>query len=195
MVEAAVITPSTRIWSQMSTTEPLTNDATPPAKIALLAAAVSLPQDAATLPYAGCGRLCDATAVGRYLGIRVAPGAQHARAHVVVAMIPNGTQVAQASSYLTSATGGTTGADVLLVQHANKFGQSSTELGITWSAPFSTFIVTSSETVNDTPTTSIDRQLELQSLTHPYTEQIYISDASGTCIWVSERIADLESLA
>lgn len=191
--------PGNRVWSQSSWSTPLTNDATPPASLALLTAAVTVVEDAATTPYAGCGRLFDGcgagTSASRYVAMRIAPGAQHARAHITLSMDWAGSVPMPPWTFdLTSATGGTTGTDVARVTQVAQFAAVNRALALAWNNIGYASIQSSGEHVDDAPAAVMDRQLELAAHPYPYTEQLSVTNAAGVCFWVSERVTDLETL-
>jgi len=189
--------PGKRIWANTDPTTPITSDASPPSKLALLAAAVSIIEDAAVTPYAGCGRLfdgCSSTTSGsRYIGMRLAPGAQHLRVHGTSSMDPAGTAASQPRFTASSATAGASGVN-LVDWNAYHMSTAWTAQAVVFNSPWTAAITSSSNIINDIPSARMDRQIQANPVPYPYTEQVTIAQAAGACFWVSQRVADLETL-
>lgn len=175
-------------------TEPITDDATPPASAALLLAALFWAEAPNITPYCGTAHQFDglgSTSVEtRYLGLVTPVAAVHCRAALSRGWTPG---VSATSSYHEAATsdGGMTGNDVVRVNWYQ------TPAGVVPVGAFSGLhadIALSAETKNDTPSTPIDRLFEVQTLGAPYVEPWMVTKVAGFSVVVSEQLADLETL-
>lgn len=187
------ITP--RNWLEEDFTAQLVDEATPPALVSLLAEAESWPVDVAVTPYAGCAHIFDGLSAAayedRYLAAIIAPGAVHGRAGITRAYL---TTVGSGYPWheMYSSVGGTTGNDVIhvpwhLVESLNYLPDFSFQYA-------QHNITVSGESIVDSPSRNLDRQIELQTNSAPYVEPLYISKAAGFSLVISEQIDDLESL-
>lgn len=194
-------TPNPRNWSGVDPTKPLTNAATPPAGVDLLCQADQYVLDVATVPYVACGRLFDgctqAARLNRYLAFVVAPAALHARGAFARSEVKMGWGSDTGHDNLSwTATGGTAGADIVTtVNPLDTVDTSFAGVGTLWG--FSTnqlSITVTGETVDDTPTASVDRQYELAQHAYPYVETAMFQRCGSLTIWVSQQVPDLEAL-
>lgn len=193
---------NSRNWYGESVAKLLTSEATPPASVSKLALADSYAVDAAVMPYAGCGRVFDATEtsggtvrIQRYLGIIVAPAAVHARGAIArsYTFFNAGSLMVPSQSWTN--TGGTAGANIVTTQdngaivgpvvkvYTFGFGLSSVAE-----------IAPTGITINDAPAATMDRQYELTTDNLPYIEPMFITHCGGFSVQVSERLGDLETL-
>jgi len=183
-------------YRSVDMTSPLTGEATPPAAAALLLAADEWCVGAAVSPYAGCGHVFDGlTASGlarRYLAAVIAPGAVHARAALSRTWEQTTAVGHSATEHeLWSSDSGSTANELINVPGK--------QAGVGYT-PQPTFqygasdIVLSGDGINDSPTASQDRQLELQTLAAPYVEPLYVGDVSAFSLFVSDQVLDLETL-
>ncbi len=178
-------------------TAPITGEPTPPASSALLAEADSWPVAVAVTPYVGTAHIFDGLSASglfdRYLAAVIAPGAIHARAALSRgwATIVNSTG---ATNYheMWSSDGGTTGNDVIhtpwhLMQSLSYLPEFEFQYG-------AADIADSGDGIVDSPTNNLDRQLELQTGSSPYVEPLFVTQAAGFSLVVTDRVADLENL-
>lgn len=184
--------PSLRNWEPWGATASrhITDDATPPAKASLLAAAVNGPIDVATTPYCGCARLFESGTPNletRYFATVIAPGAVHATASLVNARALT-TAVGAKNNAMTTAQGGAAGADIITVLSVDPHDRGF--------YPTPDLMMEARDTaayVNDAPAASIERALELEALLIPKIEPCSVSYACGISLCVSQ-IEDLEVL-
>lgn len=174
--------------------QPLVSAVTPAAAVALLQSAVRWPQDAATRPYCGCGKLHNGQRVtdngARAIGIAVAPGATHLRAGVGRGFnFTDGITDGSGPVVVTSVASGSGGADAIthnpppskLWMHTFGFG-----------LPF--FGVTETgAAIDDTPSGTMDRQIKSMTHGYPYVESATIRRCSSFATFTSVQ-TDLETL-
>lgn len=187
--------PIPKNWQADDLDVDLTDEPTPPASSALLVAAVLWSEAAAVTPYCGTGHQFDSLQSGapeaRYLGLVTSPGTAHCRAALSRGWEANGS-TSPTADYHEGATsdGGFTGNDVVRVPW-------NMSAGFVSAGSFSGLhsdIEVSADTLNDAPTTPINRLFEVQTLGAPYVEPWRISKVAGFSVVPSDRIADLELL-
>lgn len=195
--------PNTRNWTGEDPAKPITADATPPASLPLLVQADLYPLDVATMPYAATARafdgLTDSGHKTRYLGVIVAPAAVHGRGTITRSW-HLGTTIGENNESWTT-TGGTAGNDVVVTftpVSAISADQAAMGFGISYVYGFGStplpMLAPTGETINDAPTSPVDRQYELTAQASPYVEPCKVTRAAGFSLWVTQRVADLETL-
>ncbi len=189
--------PVARNWKAQSMTASITEDATPPAAAALLLQSIAWPEDAALTPYVGCAHVFDGLTSTylqtRYLGVVVAPGAEHARAALGSSWYVWGVIGIPSAPYLhtiVTTASGAAAADVIKADAATPLQKGS------GAATFSSEsgVVLSSDEKDDAPATSKRRRIELQTLSAPYVEPMKVTECSSFSVAVSHQVADLELL-
>lgn len=167
----------------------ITSEITPAASVGLLLQACRWPVQVATMPYCGCARVFDGfTDPERYVTLRLAPAAVHARA--AIGITSTSTAAAAVDSEVWTADGGSSGANVIKVKDTGQ--TQALAKAFAFDAPLATLLV-SSAGIDDSPTTAKDRQLELTTDDSPVNEQAYVKTASSFSVCVTER-ADLETI-
>lgn len=196
--------PGSRNWTGEQIAKPITDEATPAATIDKLVMADQYPLDAATLPYAGCGRIFDGVSdpnrKTRHLGLMVAPGAVQAVGAVSRSWMM-GPNIGENTQSWTQ-TGGTGGADVVTTH--DMIADFTADQAALWFAayycfgfgacPIQVVVETGSAGIQNAPTGSQDRQYELNPQGTPYVEPMMVTRAAGFSVAVSLRVKDLESL-
>ncbi len=196
--------PNTRNWTGESITKPLTAEATPSASLGLLVMADQYPVDVATMPYASCGRVFDGVSAvarkTRYLASMVAPGAAHGRGVIARSWWPFGPIIGENTESWT-ATGGTTAAETVTT-HDDVADFTADQALNNWAMVYTfgfgscpiALLATTGSTIQDAPIATLDRQYELAKHAYPYVEPQMVTWAGGFTMFVSQRIADLETL-
>ena len=176
-------------WSATNTSAIVSDYPAPGASISLLLQACRFPLAVAAMPYAGCARVFDGiTESDRYLTLRLAPAAVHARA--AIGITSTSIQAAAVDSEVWTAFGGSSGANLIKVKDTGNTAL--LQKAFAFDAPVATLLV-SSAGVDDSPSVAKDRQLELTTDDSPANEQAYVKTASSFSICVTER-ADLETI-
>jgi len=189
--------PPKRNWSYDDPAAPLVSGVAPAATVALLSAADAYPVAVATMPYACCAHsfdsLSEAGRFERYWAQVIAPGASHGRMAVSVAVDQSSPGLAGTSfdHQAWTDTGGTTGANVVLITEVGNFGFNIgayryEDTGITQ-------ILMSDPGINDTPAAATGRKFELSAQLTPYVEDCYIRYAAGVSLCITDR-PDLSTL-
>lgn len=198
--------PNPRNWHGQNPSKLLTTESTPSATAVLLCKADQYVLDAATVPYAGCGRVFNGAGAldgsgespgttvfdgngKRYIRQVVAPGAAHMRGSITGLSFDWGIPLRDYHESWTN-TGGTTGTDIVKTldvitdNFVFQFGRDAT----------AEILDTGAGGVDPAPAVAIDREYELQSLPYPYVETLMVRWAFAFSSWVSGQVADLESL-
>jgi hypothetical protein len=173
------------------------DDVAPPASATLLQAADQAVIDVAAMLYPPCAHMCDAQTDERRFHVVVPVGCTHG--HVIITRAKRddfqtkGTSQLQPTLFANTASGGFTGAAVISVGDPSDNQAEYCDVGS--AQPTKIFIVPSSQTPDDVPTTSVDRAIELTSSKgKPSVELCSIQYAAGWTVAVHERVADMELL-
>lgn len=184
------MTPAPKIdWASQPSGN-ITDDPIPGAKLSLLLQACRWPVQVATMPYCGCARVADTltTQTDRYVTLRLAPAAVHARA--AIAITSTSLQDTAVNTEVWTAQGGSSGANVVTIKDTG--ATQGLAKAFAFDAPVSTLLV-SSAGIDDSPAASKDRQLKLTTDDSPANEQAYVKYAASFSVCVTER-ADLETI-
>lgn len=181
-----------RDLSQMSTKSVVTSQPTPAAALHLLAEAEGGPLALALCPYIGCGRVGEQpTAEPRLWQQLITPGVVHVQLAVGRQALPVGIAVGLTdNAEATSATGGTTGNDI--VQIVMSGGTQVLDVCDPTGQPIQP--VVSSPTIQDSPTATQPRQLEVVTASAPALEQMSLDRATSVSVLTSSVVADIEAL-
>ena len=174
----------------------------PPAKVEYLLAADRYVLDCLTLPYAAPAVCFDGTGASvteRQLGTVFAPATTHARCWITRSGDGIGQGVLQADSEIENTTsadpatvGSSAAADVITVpcQQTGTIGYCDVSAqGLQNVATYA-----SGDQIDDTPSATMDRQLEVAEGLVPVVEDLQVSFVDGICVWPSVQSLDLEAL-
>lgn len=174
----------------------------PPAKVEYLLAADRYVLDVLTLPYAAPAVCFDGTSSGiteRQLGTVFAPGTVHARCWLTRSGDGIGLGVTQADSEIENTTsadpaavGSSAAADVITVPCPQTGTASYCDVGSQGLQNLVSYA--SGDQIDDTPSATINRQLEVAEQLTPAVEDLQVSYVDALCVWPAEQSLDLETL-
>lgn len=188
--------------NRVDSTANMLKTVSPPAKVEYLLAADRHVLDVLTLPYAAPAVCFDGTGTGvseRQLGTIFAPGTAHARCWITRSGDGIGFGVVQADSELENTTsadpaavGSSAAADVITVPCSQTGTISYCDVGAQGLQNLVSYA--SGDQIDDTPSATTDRQLEVAEQLTPAVEDLQVSYVDALCVWPSEQSLDLEAL-